>query len=780
MSATTPALRLEPLASGASLDLRTTLRRLSFRQRAMRMGAVLLRGVNGVVALFLLAGVVDYALTVRHAFRMGLFASIVAGFLTLLVFAAWTLVRRRALIALANEVESAAGKMNNVLVTFAESHESATKLNVEPYMLTRLEAQARRELESLDPSVVVPRRAVVRSAALLLSTLIFLFALRITVPAAFAREVQRIMWLHPDQASAFKSDPGFRNGAGNKNLSIETVHVRVLPPAYSGLGIEDGLGDAPLLVLAGSQVEVDVVVRGRFRPPTLGFGGVTSQLRSIGDGSYGGSFVANASGVFEVRVVGEPDDPPFSLVRAIEIKIDSPPDVRIVSPVSDQLLRAVPSEPVVVRWAANDDLGLADVALKYIRSRGEGDSAQFVSGSVPLASIDRTNPREWHGGALLPVARLGLQSGDTLVFWIEARDRNPFTNNLGRSASLAIAITAPEPVKLNLGDLGPNEIGRFLLSERTIIIRTEALHAKRSRMTRDELLRRSNDIAGEQREFKNSFNEYVKLEGTGGESSDATDTSTESVEQRVREADEERTGIHMHGIPEPPAGSASNVRDMVYAIRAMWDAEAALSTGDTAGALGYEREALTRLKRAQSAVRYVPRVFANSKPIDLKRRYAGELNEIKTRLEKLLRTSESRETTSLRPALAEAYAALADLNGSLDLPANERSNALARARGRAQQSASILTSVGGDHASTIAEALGQLRIVEVELSQLDVSGSEVSYAARLSKPLSLLIKAAANVFAIVDARTTTNGGEANSSLPTDDRRTSDYFRRLTK
>jgi hypothetical protein len=373
-----------------------------------------------------------------------------------------------------------------------------------------------------------------------------------------------------------------------------------------------------------------------------------------------------------------------------------------------------------------------------------------------------------------------LQAGDTLVYWIEARDHNPSANNTGRSASLAIAIMAPEPVKLNLGDLGPNEIGRFLLSERMIIVHTEKLQAERARIPREELLRRAQDIAAEQRDFKNSFNEYIKLEGAGEEAQGPTTVSPNSVDERVQEAEAERTGLHMHGIPDPPSGSSSSVRDMVYAIRAMWDAEDALSLGDTAKALVYEREALTRLKRAQLAVRYVPPVVARSKPIDLKRRYAGELNEIKTRLEKLSRPTESKDRTSLRAALAEDYAALAELQSTLDVPVTARAGAVLRALDDARQSAKALATVGGDHASTIAEALGQLRIVETELSRIELGGTTDVYAMSVSKSMSLLTQAAANLFAIADARTRANGGELGTVLPTDDRRTSDYFRRLNK
>ncbi|MBV9209061.1 MAG: hypothetical protein JOZ52_00450, partial [Acidobacteria bacterium] len=552
------------------------------------------------------------------------------------------------------------------------------------------------------------------------------------------------------------------------------------PPSYSGLSVEEVLGDAPVRALAGSQIEVELAATGGIERAVLSFGGATNQMRALGEGRYSGSFIAQASGAFEARIIADEEQAPAPVVRAVEVYADAPPEAHITEPASDQLLRGLPSSPVAVRWTARDDLGLADVTLKYIKSRGEGDAAQFTNGVIPLGSVERGSVRDWRGAASLDLSRLGMQAGDTLVYWLEARDRNPAANNTGRSATLAIALVAPEPVKLNLGDLGPNEIGRFLLSQRMIIIHTEKLHGERARLKPEELNRRAQEIASEQRDFKNSFNDFIRLEGEGEDKGDANATEPETVEERAREAADERTDVHMHGIPEPPQSAPNNVRDMIYAIRAMWDAEDALSLTDTAKALAYEREALTRLKRAQLAVRYVPPIVARSKPIDLKRRYAGELNEIKTRLEKLSRRAESKETVALRSALADAYAALNDLQTTLDVPASARASAVSRAREKARGAADRLQSAGGDHAATIAEATGQLRIVETELSNLDLGGKSEEYAARVSKSLSLLTQAAGNLFAIAEAATRAGGGEAGALLPADDARAAEYFRKLNK
>jgi uncharacterized protein YmfQ (DUF2313 family) len=185
-----------------------------------------------------------------------------------------------------------------------------------------------------------------------------------------------------------------------------------------------------------------------------------------------------------------------------------------------------------------------------------------------------------------------------------------------------------------------------------------------------------------------------------------------------------------------------------------------------------------RLKRAQTAVRYIPPIVAQSKPVDLKRRYAGELDEIRTRLEKLARRPQSKESAPLLAALSETYAALEDLQGTLGLPDGARGGATTRARERSRQAADRLMSIGGDHAATIAEAAGQLRIVEAELARIETDGTTEAYAARLGKPLALLTQAASSLFAIAETNTRATSSEAGTLLPADDRRAADYFRRL--
>ncbi|HEX8844891.1 MAG TPA: hypothetical protein VF791_09625 [Pyrinomonadaceae bacterium] len=776
MSAASPAIRIGE--ESVRPHVSASLRQLNFQRQLFRSIAGVTVSLTAALAALLLIAFLDSARPLPRVARAILLAATLLTALIFMVRAVWPLLRRRTLVEMAREIERATGSDQNALVTLAESFVVAPE--AESYMLARLERQACVLLAGIDERRVAPRRGAVRGAIVLSFVLLLALALHFISPAGFAREARRVVWLASDDVSLAQAAIGVapNQSALNMPISVEGMRVRVVPPAYSDLSAEEVSGDAPVRALAGSQIEVILNTAGPVVGAALSFNGSSNSMRAVGAGQFSGTFTANVSGAFETRLVGGEGDGPAPLVRAVEVYTDAVPEAHITEPLSDQLLRALPDRAVRVSWTAKDDLGLAGLKLKYIKSRGEGDAAKFTNGELSVGMVERASAREWRGATSLDLRRLDMQPGDTLVFWIEASDRNPNANNLGRSGSLAIALAAPELAKLNLSDLMPNEIGRFLLSQRQIIIKTEKLHKERTRLSPAELKRRANDIAADQREFKNSFNEYLNLEEAEQEEMN-TEGAQPTIEEQVRAAEDERTAPHFHGIPEPPPGSSTSVKELTYAIRAMWDAEDALTNAETALALKHEREALARLKHAQAAVRYIPPILPQSKPIDLKRRYVGELAEIETRLEKLSRRQASAESAPVRAALADAYAALNDLQETLGAAQNSRARAIERAAQRAKASADRLISVqSGNHAATIAEAAGQLRVVEIELARLDSGGNADQFAARLSKPLALLTQAASNLFAIAESRTQAASGDTKSLLPDDAARAAEYFRRL--
>lgn len=777
MSAQTPAIPIDPTLAVQQAALRARLRGLSIRLRLWR-GLPHFGIVVGTSSWLLwLLSVLDFLSPLPWAVRATLLASIVFPASFFLWRTVHAFLRARTLAQSAREVERAAGLQENAVTTFAEVSENQfTSLGgvaIAPYMAERLQIQARLELERIDPRLFSSGRVLTLASVSCFVAFSLLLVSRLLAPVAFAKESRRLLLLIRDESS-LETDSGRTVAVSPGNAGFVAVRLRIEPPRYTGLPAEDISGESAVRALAGSRIEVTARLEPARSGATLAFNGTAEPMRVLGDGLYGGSFIANGSGALELRT-GELEGRGSSVIRSIEVYRDAVPEARITQPVSDQLLRAMPSAPMGVRWTGRDDLGLASVTLKYVKSRGEGDAAKFSSGEVGPGAVEKSTARDWRGMVSLNLATLDVRPGDTVVYWIEARDHNPAAGSAGHSASMLIAIAAPDAPKLNVGDLRPNEMGRFLLTQRLIINHTEKLNSERHKLSPTEFKNRANEIAAEQRFFKNSFDDFIKSEGAAGEGDE------HSMAERATAITDARIEVHDHGIPEPPAGAPSAVRDFIYAIRAMWDAEDQLVNADTIKALGYEREALARLKRAQSAVRYVPRVVAQDKPLDLKRRYAGELEEIKTRLERLGRRVESKEAGSIRSALADSYGALRNLQGTLSAAAGARATHVSEAAKQTSRAAqSLLGGASGDHAPTIAQAAGQLRVIESELLRLEqetaLPASE--FEPRLAKPLALLAQSISELFAIAEQNTSAASGSDQSLRPASSRRAAEYFRRL--
>ena len=355
---------------------------------------------------------------------------------------------------------------------------------------------------------------------------------------------------------------------------------------------------------------------------------------------------------------------PLPSIFTIQAIKDQPPEAHIVEPKNDLLFNeSNRPKVVVVKYSLNDDFGVGQADLKYIKSTGEGDSAKFESGSIPLKA---NGGRSINAEVFLNLDQLKLGPGDSLVYHIEARDRNNITGpGIGFSENLVIAVASPEKEKIALDDLRPDELGKMLISERMIIIHTERLNAQRSKLSKQEFIDKSNTIAAEQRTLKQSFTSIVEVEGgEQEEAAEATSGSKDSVASAIASAEEkvnDRLKVHDHGIVEAPEGGHETVKNLVLAVRAMWDAEGSLNQGETDKALPPENLALKHLKLAQGGLRYFSQAKVSIKPIDLKRRYAGELKDIKIRLEKLSTQKPTEDQKASQAILSDVYFLLKQL-----------------------------------------------------------------------------------------------------------------------
>jgi len=411
---------------------------------------------------------------------------------------------------------------------------------------------------------------------------------------------------------------------GVQPASIAAIHVRIVPPAYSGRPVENIDDPIQVSVLAGSTVRIEVIsdataisVDGDRTPFSL----VQSGDRFVAE------WVANRPVGVSLRAVASDQAARFLSVFTIG---DGPPAVRIRTPGQDLVVTPA-AGPVDLVVDTSDDLGLSSLVLKFTRASGGGESVTFSEGELPL-TITRDDDRRWTGTARWAIGGLKLADGDVLVYRAVARDRNPagapaqsesFVIEVGKNAGAAES-----------GFAIPAEEKKYAISQQMVIYKTEQLIANRGTHAAD-WLDQNRLLAIEQRMVRA---EIVFL--GGGEVED------EEVEAA---ASDELTEGRLQN-----AGRA----EMLRAINAMSRAEGQLNDGKAVEALVFERAALKSLELAFDRRRYFLRTLSERGRIDPARRLTGTLRDARSWSRDVARAPEDSATKRERLVMRELASAL--------------------------------------------------------------------------------------------------------------------------
>lgn len=684
----------------------------------------------------------------------------------------------------------------NAIASYLESQQTRA---LPDYVAHRLADAASREVAELVPARVVSLRPLVVALALA-----GVAAFALALPLARGYDARgRLLLLAADPIPVVALA-----GAGAEPAPVDipdALVVRVTPPAYTGAATAILEHPSEISAVAGSRVEVLITPGISDVAATVSVNGAEPvHLTPASDGTLSAGFAAVTEGSIAVRSES-PAGARANFLLPLSIRADRAPEVHITSPKGDVLVTAAARPAsLAVEFDAVDDYGLGRARLVYIRSIGEGDSAEFVDGTLPV-TLAASRDGAGTGRAVLDLNNLGVVAGATLVFHVEVEDRNTVTGpSTGMSESMVFEVAAPPPTTpITIGDLKPEELARFLVSERMILEHTLKLDAQRTKLARDEFLSRSTGIAQEQRDFKESFDQFIEIHDEGGHehspiagfknskeydkaakeaSAEATvdpKDATAKAAEAESHAVESVTEGHAHGAAETTALS-DPAHELMLAVSSMWDAERSLGIGETDVAIPHERAAIDHLKRAQRAVRYFPRVKVQTKPVDLKRRYAGELADIRSRLERLERQELSPEEAGLRDALATVMALCRDASAlDPESSAVDRAAALGT-RADGESSALLALKTGYEPAvvavaGRLANASASARRVAVALDSQDTSRARTAVAA-LNEDL---FGAASQLGALLDRRRYVRGVSAEQPASAAARaRSAAYSRRL--
>ena len=450
----------------------------------------------------------------------------------------------------------------------------------------------------------------------------------------------------PASPSAGRAAAG---AAAGSRPAIGEVRWRATPPAYAGTGTAQGDGSVPVRALAGSVVDVAVDVRGdaELSARVIGGAGIDRGPAGADEGTAGAATerfawrLAPADRALELEL--------RSADRVLERRLlpllpvpDSAPRVTLEAPDRDMTL-AEGRGTLDVRARARDDLAVAAFELRWIRSRGGGESYAFDEGVLPWTRV--VGPaRERSASASVDLGGLDLGPGDVLHLRAVARDGNAISGpGEGTSETRTLRIArADEEALVDAVLTLPAEAGANpILSQRMLIVLTERLIERRP--PPEELAREAREIAEEQARLRGRVGEIIfsrvgdGSEEAGGdpfaspedvfggdpadsEHDDEGDAPDPLDPEDVLEAASRATGT---GDPEETAhrhdesAILSINRDLLGAYNEMWDAERELRQAAAAASLPPQNRALDLLQKIRAGERVFARGRVTVPPVDV-------------------------------------------------------------------------------------------------------------------------------------------------------------------
>jgi hypothetical protein len=418
-------------------------------------------------------------------------------------------------------------------------------------------------------------------------------------------------------------------GAASTADPLARIVVRVDPPGY--IGGRGTTRDDPAAISGhpGSRVRVDGVravsaPRARLDDRALAV--------TAGGGSWSVAFALPPQAGLLRLTHGRRER-----LLVVEPRVDSTPRVVLRTPERDSTLR-IAAGALTVAADARDDLGLASLAVEYIITSGSGELFESrtgrLAGPAPTGRV-----ASWASRLRLDTLRLG--SGDVMHLRAVALDRNDVTGpGVGVSETRAVRIArADEYDSVAVDAVPPPEVEKDALSQRMLLLRTEALIRQWPRLARDAARREAGAIARDQKRLRQRVGQLVfeRLEGEAGaeHSHFPGDGHDHGADQRLS-PDQVLQGA-LAGRPDRPTmldfdGDESPVvrinRPLLEAFNHMWDAANALDLVEPPAAVPPMRRALEALQRARAAERlYVrgrpPRVVVDVDRVRLTGRDTG-------------------------------------------------------------------------------------------------------------------------------------------------------------
>ena len=527
-------------------------------------------------------------------------------------------------------------------------------------------ARVQSQLQLIYPEIKLPHQLRVASLTLLGSVAIS--ALLMAFQSASKKETDELV----NQVQATAADP--------QAARLNSLQVTIIPPAYTGL-VSRKAEDANLNVQQNSKV----VWSANFSTAVqawLVFSGRDSIALTEQGKVYTAQKIISEAGFYQLawNSLGKTVYTDFFKIEVIK---DQAPQIEITNLEQFTRLKQTDSWSVPVKTNLRDDYGLTDAQIIATVSKGSGESVKFREEKLRFSSPQTISGKQVDANLTMNLHTLGLEPGDELYFYVEARDNQQPTSNYNRTETFFIAIQDTTQYEtVDEDGLGVDLMPEYFRSQRQIIIDTEKLLKEKKKVSIQQFKSTSNELGYDQKVLRLRYGQFMgeefedqigggvlspdeleneTAEETAKRMSHQHDTENEHnlVEQKKPVADNHNHDdekdenplaafAHQHDDGEVATFFIESMRTKLKAaLTVMWDAELHLRLYEPEKSLPYQYTALKLLKEISNDSRiYVHRTGFEPPPLKEEKRLSGDLTEINS------------ATTNTRKLAEESYPAI--------------------------------------------------------------------------------------------------------------------------
>lgn len=519
---------------------------------------------------------------------------------------------------------------------------------------------------------------------------------------------------------------------------LTSLNVIVTPPAYTGLHFRKA-EDANMIVQQNSIVTWNV----KFSVPVttwLVLSGRDSIPLTEQNGIYSTQRIISEAGFYQLawRTL---DKTVYSDFFKIEVIKDQPPQIEITNLEQFTRLAQNDSWNVPVKASLRDDYGLTEAQIIATVSKGSGESVKFREEKLRFSSPSKISGKQAEAQLTMNLHALGLEPGDELYFYVEARDNQQPEKNYNRTETFFIAIQDTTQYQaVDEDGLGVDLMPEYFRSQRQIIIDTEKLLKEKKKISAQQFKSISNELGYDQKVLRLRYGQFMGEEfedQIGGAAisidDDHEDESAEDVAKRFghqhdtenehnlvdqkkaavphnhdhkggaeeKEDDPLAAFAHQHDDGEVATFFIESMRTKLKAaLTVMWDAELYLRLYEPEKSLPYQYTALKLLKEISNDSRiYVHRTGFEPPPIKEEKRLSGDLTEINSSIANSRKANEPSY-----PAIRQAQQVIEQLLESNMQPTAAQKKILTNA-------GSELATVALEHPERYLEGLSLLKAV---------------------------------------------------------------------